>query len=326
MMERISYIDSIKGLAIFLMVMGHALFCCLEGTGVDIAHVVPEAPSNLLYAAGLGNFIYSFHMGLFFFISGFLTYKDRFDYKHLLISRSKRLLVPYIVLLLLGQYYWFLFSLWQISLVASLLIGVLGLMKKRSPLLDLIFVIGSFFALDLFFNLPLFAFDKPDLRYGMYFYMPFCFGMLVRKYKCIEDYIHSNPNVPLLCYLALFLMTYFTWPSWKGFSPTTLSTLFLSTAASLFIFDWFKSGINRYLDKGLSYIGSKTMQIYILHVFFLPHFSQLGEYWINTDCGSCLMTQIVYSMVCSSIVIIIALLVSSVMERSILIRNVFFGQ
>lgn len=325
-MERISYIDSIKGLAIFLMVMGHTLSCCLEGSGVDIAHVVPDAPTNLLYAAGLGNFIYSFHMGLFFFISGYLTYKDRFDYKHLLISRSKRLLIPYIVLLVLGLHYWFLFSLWQISLVASLLFGMLGLMRKKMLLLDLIFVIVSFFALDLFFNLPLFAFDRPDLRYGMCFFVPFCCGMLVRKYKNIEEYIHSNPSVPLLCYLALFLITYFQWPSWKGFSVTTLSSLFLSTAASFFIFDWFKTGINRYLDKGLSYIGSKTMQIYILHVFFLPHFHQLGEYWINTDHGSCLMTQIVYSIVCSFIVIILVLIVLSIIERSTFIRKVLWGQ
>lgn len=53
--KRISYIDQLKGIAIFLVVLGHL-----------IGH-------NAGSGNGLWTFIYSFHMPLFMFISGYLA-------------------------------------------------------------------------------------------------------------------------------------------------------------------------------------------------------------------------------------------------------------
>ena len=62
MKQRIEYFDLLKGIAIFLVVMGHALTMCIRG--ID--------------AAFLFKLIGQVHMPIFFFISGFLTYKDTF--------------------------------------------------------------------------------------------------------------------------------------------------------------------------------------------------------------------------------------------------------
>ncbi len=72
--ERLVWADILKGIAITLVVIGHNLSN-------------PSIPFQ---------FIYSFHMPLFFFISGFFFKKKYcFDLKNLLIKKIKTLLLPY---------------------------------------------------------------------------------------------------------------------------------------------------------------------------------------------------------------------------------------
>lgn len=59
--KRDSYFDSVKGLLIILVVLGH---------------LIEENIYNLPLAKGVFNFIYSFHMPLFVFISGYFTSKN----------------------------------------------------------------------------------------------------------------------------------------------------------------------------------------------------------------------------------------------------------
>lgn len=74
--ERIQYIDSVKGFAIILMIFGHMRF------------------HNLNW------FIYSFHMPLFFILSGFF-----FNPRKSISKRIKKLMIPYLItsLVILGM-------------------------------------------------------------------------------------------------------------------------------------------------------------------------------------------------------------------------------
>ena len=74
--QRLSYIDVIKGIGILLVILQH----CLGG-------------GTLGSTPGLQKTIASFHMPLFFFISGFL-YKKK-TYKDYLFSRMTGLVIPY---------------------------------------------------------------------------------------------------------------------------------------------------------------------------------------------------------------------------------------
>ncbi len=66
---RIKYIDSLKGFAIICVVLGHI---ALGYTGAA------SYPGNLSFWHTIENIIYSFHMPLFFAISGFVYYKAYF--------------------------------------------------------------------------------------------------------------------------------------------------------------------------------------------------------------------------------------------------------
>ena len=89
MKERILYFDLLKGTAIFLVVMGHALTMCIR----DID------------AAPLFKIVSQVHMPIFFFVSGFLAYKDGFAMPKL-GKKVSQLLVPTIVV---GTIWFFVF-------------------------------------------------------------------------------------------------------------------------------------------------------------------------------------------------------------------------
>ena len=84
--ERLNYLDVSKGIGILLVVLAH------------IYAFNSEINRELLVT-----WIYSFHMPLFFIISGMLLkYKNENDVKKVIISRIKGLLIPYLFFSLLS--------------------------------------------------------------------------------------------------------------------------------------------------------------------------------------------------------------------------------
>lgn len=144
--SRETYLDIAKGIGIFLVVVGH---CIPDASSVN---GISSPIMRIIF-----HVIYSFHMPLFFFISGFLfsTSKDYLKNKYKSIyKKAKRLIVPYVFVglcyaplkLLLSQFankpyniqdlwkmliginpdgeLWFLYALFVISVIAIIVEGV----------------------------------------------------------------------------------------------------------------------------------------------------------------------------------------------------------
>lgn len=81
-MTRVAYLDRMKGIAIFLMVMGHVLlftFGSNRGIWMNISFI---------------------NMPIFFYVSGYLLYKEintRNELVNRLLHKAKRLLPPWII-------------------------------------------------------------------------------------------------------------------------------------------------------------------------------------------------------------------------------------
>lgn len=73
--KRVKWIDYAKGIGIILMVMGHYQYLNYE----------------------VNKWIFSFHMPLFFFISGLLTSDRNIEYKNYIIKRFRLLLIPFFI-------------------------------------------------------------------------------------------------------------------------------------------------------------------------------------------------------------------------------------
>jgi len=74
-MKRIDYVDFAKGIGIVLVVLGH---CVSTNTSI-------------------GRWIFSFHMPLFFFLSGFCLDNSKYtNFKSLFLKRIQQLIIPYV--------------------------------------------------------------------------------------------------------------------------------------------------------------------------------------------------------------------------------------
>ncbi|MED2944888.1 acyltransferase family protein [Bacillus swezeyi] len=85
MRKRIDWIDASKGLGIILVVLGHT-------------------PTT----DWLKTFIFSFHMPLFFFLSGIVYHDANMTFKSFLYKKMKTLLLPYFIFSVLAYLFWFL--------------------------------------------------------------------------------------------------------------------------------------------------------------------------------------------------------------------------
>lgn len=85
-MNRIISLDIARAICIILVVIGH--------------YVPDNSPA---WYVMLHDIIYTFHMPLFMFVSGYvyMITKKNIGYKSFLIKKIKRLMIPYFVLLLL---------------------------------------------------------------------------------------------------------------------------------------------------------------------------------------------------------------------------------
>ena len=86
MIERIKWLDDLKGFAIFLIVLGHVAV-----TVENISTGSVQSISNALFKG-----IYSFHVPLFFMIAG-LTFSARSSFLEFFVKKFKRLMIPYYV-------------------------------------------------------------------------------------------------------------------------------------------------------------------------------------------------------------------------------------
>ena len=86
-MKRDITIDIVKGIGIFLVVLGHIV-------SYDLAN----------------KFIYSFHMPLFFFISGitlYFSYKENIKFREFITKRGRTILISYFIFSIISFVYWF---------------------------------------------------------------------------------------------------------------------------------------------------------------------------------------------------------------------------
>lgn len=117
---RIDYLDTLKGIAILLVIIGH----CLAWNYADFLTIIFDGKRSDMFWWHL---IYSFHMPLFFWISGYLLPRESFDiceYKRVLLKRTYTLFIPFVCsgtlmnLLTNGEGYsnlWFLRSLYELT-------------------------------------------------------------------------------------------------------------------------------------------------------------------------------------------------------------------
>jgi fucose 4-O-acetylase-like acetyltransferase len=234
--NRLLFIDIARAICIVLVVIGH--------------YVPDNSPNWYLI---LHNIIYSFHMPLFMFVSGYVysAAKKPMEYKHFIFNKFKRLMVPYffvstaiIFIKLLteknmyvespvslsslyeifylpsaGFFLWFIYALFLVFLI----IPFVNTITKLN-----IFLIVSFVLLLLpvnFTNL----FCLAQLKGNLFYFVLGYFICAKPKIKLMID------KIPAIVFLVLFVMIYVIELTDAIWLISSLRRLFLAVSGIFFI-------------------------------------------------------------------------------------------
>lgn len=338
MKERLIWIDAIRGLAIILVVMGHAIAWNYSDWH-EVCLFDQAQPVNYMAGGCIWQIIYSFHMALFFMVSGFLTGNMAVTRKNVFaIVKNKviRLLVPYLatgylIFFVRGNWgYWFLLTLFELSLLWIVMSWILDIINKNRQLwTDLIFMGVVYLCLRaISYLLPQTSVvvDSNILKY----FIPFCVGTLIGRHKIVKNLVSNSKTYTfcLLAFVVLFSSRYIiNFP--QLYQVVSKLDFFLSVSsilACISIFHIFMDGVNKKIESFFAYLGILSMPIYILHNLFMMQMPVVGCFILEQNPVTSITFQLVYSCLISTISIILCIIAYHILRRSKTIRLLMFGE
>ena len=301
MKERLRYFDILKGLAIFMVVMGHVM--AMGVRGID--------------ATPLFKFIGQIHMPIFFFISGWLAWRPKAP---TLLPKARRLLVPMVAVSTLWIYYypfsglqspfdstwaglwtatfkngyWFTFVLFELFV---LYVPVWHLLQRcRSLATSLAVVVASWaVVLAVYYFLPSEACDILSWSLTAEFFAVFMAGVLASRYRDGFLRLTANGNlVGAAIILAGICLELAAWPwrhgieaEWIQLGLRVVLQLCVALVGIAVVRPWshsaFAAGRRAPLASMWEYIGSRSLSIYLLHYFFIFPLGTLRDSLVSMD-------------------------------------------
>lgn len=337
--QRIEYLDVLKGIAIFMVVMGHV-----------ITYGVYQIDQSVVF-----RIIGSVHMPLFFFISGYFTIKSK-DGRFVSPSMWKRfmqLMLPMLVVTNLWIFYyphsglqkhltctfvglwtslhkngyWFLWvlfaiiALYGIGSKVSNMLRRYGSVWKYAPFAVLLILLGVGDWL-----LPKSLNDTLSLMFVFKYMFVFLFGGIARGLgDRFTGYAQSDSGYTMSVIVTVMLLIFVMYPEWLPFKRTALmlnsAQVVLHCSLATFAVGLCKSVTDRHQNAGCtrgvrlwSLLGRRSLQIYLFHYFFL---FPLG--WIRPamlSMGLDLVPVALVAALCAAVITACCLAVDAVMSRS----------
>lgn len=327
------YIDGLKGIAILLMVMAHALAWSYPDIQF-LSYRFCDMTTFEFNSSFVWKIIYSFHMPLLFAVSGFLFYKPiSYDWntsKNLLNKRIIRILIPYVVTgglvyLLKGYFgYWFLQILFVVNVLVVIEFLILYYLKAslKIELLSHLLLYGALYvACKLIDNISI----PPEFNNisGLNgYYLAFMLGVLIKKHAVFEEYL-SKSWVSFCCFLGYIIVFALVNSKFHiplvGILTPILAIAFLYSACKTC--DFQIGG-----GKILTLIGKNSLEIYILHLFFVMPFQEVGSYILRQPYFPMSVTlQIIYSLTISVIAIYLSIIFANFLKKNQLLSKLIFG-
>ena len=327
--QRIEYIDAMRGFTMILVVYSHICHFCLG--------------DSLL---GFNATFFLFRLPCFFFISGWL-FEPIAQRPFLANTRHKFMvqIVPtFIFLFLLAPPpeffhqlgalkggYWFTFVLFEFFILYMLIVRV-G--KKWATWLALAIALASFFYARYYNDLQssaegmmarvidVLGFISVVLwRFFLFFYI----GAWVRSH--FETFIQwtSKPAVIIMIVVLFFIVASTPhldniWYEMLRFYVGGISGMWMVFTCFRLTISWLQK---LRLSKPLQYVGTRTLDIYLLHYFFLPRF--LMPYADQLKAYDSQIIEFLVIMGISLIVLAITLLASYVIRLSPFLGHYLFG-
>lgn len=336
-MKRIEYLDAIKGFAIILMVMGHVIAWNYADYR-EICIYNFNQPINVKTGGVIWQLIYSFHMPLFFMISGFLLYKayNWIDFVPFLKKKISRLLLPWICTFGISYFvrgsmgYWFLLCLFQLSIMGFLMIIFMKKINRNTYWLVDVFLMMLVYIVLRYFHVQEWNISGIDIGSNFVaFLLPFFTGILLRKHKflfsiCIvKNWFYT---CAFIVFFIVFISRYLLDECFVFEKLFHYSFIILPIMGSFLVIHAFAHNFFKRFWPTLSYLGIKTLPIYILHIIFVLQLSDVGDFILQQSLVTSITIQVIYAFAVSVIAILLSLIVYRILCVSNLFKRLLFGE
>lgn len=320
--QRLDYFDWMKGITIVLVVMGHVMTFVFGITEADI------------HKLGM------LRMPIFFYISGYFAGKVINETRALreqLWKKTRGLLIPYFVFLGLwaifrkrsfaelfltgGDGYWFLWVLWLLS-IFFIIYGYLT-RNVRSVWIYIILWLIPYAAI-IICNKH-FPSDNPQLGWIALplitsYYRYYLLGYLCRKINVINNVLFNNIWVGALAFVCFLA-------KWLFYDYHSVLLSFAGTLGAIIVIQRLLMSFSGKHNKTLSlfsFLGNKTMVIYVLHYFFLPNLSSYGHYLMGGD--NVFIVHFTVALLVSIPIVLASVLLGRLIESNNILSVVMLGK
>lgn len=334
--KRIKYIDALRGTTMILVVFAHVML----GMGIGS------------YGTVIGSFFVTFRMPMFFFISGYIAFKipvlwDGAFYTKMMKKKAFVQIIPALIFFTLYSVingrsplsalhdgfreYWFTFVLFEMFCVYYFA-SLLG-KYTHHVVTDGILILSSFGGI-----IWLMISDRIGWAYNFFCienlakYMQFfAFGVFSRKYSKFFLSLMKNDYVRAFLIVSFMTSFYFFFDEkMKANNPLLFSfnhDIVVRYMGLLTIFVFFMNNSSFFeressFTRALLFTGRRTLDIYLLHNFFVPNLRFLRPYILGPNL---LLFQLLIPLLVSLLVVGLSLLVSEVIRSSNLLAHYCFG-
>lgn len=310
---RNNHIDVAKGIGIILVIAGH-LFT---------------------YQSIISMMIFSFHMPLFFFLSGMLYKKNEGSLFLFLKEKIKKLCIPFFFFLLIGlpfalvfpfqqetlTYYnivsdlylaqpdhfqvgqiWFLACLLHVEIFYHILYRNL-LSKITWPRAILLFLIVAIIGKEIVFINSFFPFYRLPIKLDSAFMGLFFFGIGHYFYQFIYETSDSNYEKYVFAFLGIICSPLNGWSNLANVSYNYLPCYIFFALSGIVFSLWLARKLQSI--KFLRFVGKNSMEIFALHSFGIYFWCKLLSYLLNYDIISGKNVPTIYAVVGTVIILLV---------------------
>lgn len=327
MKSRNEYIDIAKGIAIFLVVWGHVIKYTLP-TGNDIY-----------------NLIYSFHMPVFFCISGYFANNTFLRESAIVffLKKSYTILLPFIVWgtlyayysylpatsLFLDKYnlgYWLLITLYTLYILFLIMKKIFIYFKLNNIIIKAL-LFGFFYILIYLIEINKIQVTETikqlfSIHYICKYYPFFIAGYFINKYNAkINNIIKTNTtfSISTLLFIICFIIKEYYWES----SILILICGMTGSYSCIYLVKSYYKQIP--FRKSLLYMGSHSLNIYVIHYFFLNlDLTSINTVFFKNDAN--LTLCILLTLIIAVSIIILSLTINSILTISNIFNFILFGK
>ena len=326
--ERIKYIDALRGFTMLLVVF---------------THVETFAFNVEPYDTTLGNILISFRMPAFFFISGYIAYKSTmiWNSKNYCFALKKKTIVQIIPTLFffslfeffhyknpyyefmnngLGGY-WFTFVLFEMFVIYY----TISYVSSKYVVLFLLMLSTLGICILAFFRSDAAWWHILSMENLCKYFQFFTFGILAQKYNVTFSSLLKNDifkAIFILVFISCVLLITKTSIRTTFMGKSIVQDMLVRYAGIVVVFSFFMNK-EKYFQEGgkfLVFISRRTLDLYLIHYFFLSSLPFLTEF-IQQN----IVIEIVLTTLMTVCIVVLSLLISEIIRTSEFLAHYLFG-